>query len=63
MALCYAITATGCPSVSIPSGFSKDGLPIGMQIIGKKYEDLKVLAFAKKYEEIFEHSKIRPNLN
>ena len=29
MALCYAITVTGCPSISIPSGFSKDGLPIG----------------------------------
>ena len=32
MALCYAITVTGCPSISIPSGFSKDGLPIGIQI-------------------------------
>ena len=51
------------PTINVPVGFNKDGLPIGMQIIGKKYEDLKVLAFAKKYEEIFEHSKIRPNLN
>ena len=51
------------PTINVPVGFNKDGLPIGMQIIGKKYEDLKVLAFAKKYEEIFGHSKIRPNLN
>ena len=51
------------PTISVPIGFNKDGLPIGMQIIGKKYEDLKVLAFAKKYEEIFEYSKIKPELN
>ena len=57
------ISSSLSPSINVPVGFNKDGLPIGMQIIGKKYEDLKVLAFAKKYEEIFEHSKIRPNLN
>jgi len=51
------------PTINIPIGFNKDGLPIGMQIIGKKYEDLKALAFAKKYEEIFEHSKTKPKLN
>tara|TARA_Y100000996_G_scaffold342484_1_gene280005 strand:- start:3648 stop:5066 length:1419 start_codon:yes stop_codon:yes gene_type:complete len=51
------------PTINIPIGFNKDGLPIGMQIIGKKYEDLKVLAFAKKYEEIFEQSKTKPKLN
>ena len=37
------------PSISIPIGFNKDGYPIGIQIIGKQSEDLKVLAFAKKY--------------
>ena len=51
------------PTISVPIGFNKDGLPIAMQIIGKKYEDLKVLAFAKKYEEIFEYSKIKPEIN
>jgi len=51
------------PTISVPIGFNEDGLPIAMQIIGKKYEDLKVLAFAKKYEEIFEYSKIKPEIN
>ena len=50
------------PSISIPIGFNKDGYPIGIQIIGKQSEDLKVLAFAKKYEEIYQYSKIKPNL-
>jgi Asp-tRNA(Asn)/Glu-tRNA(Gln) amidotransferase A subunit family amidase len=34
---------------------------MGMQIIGKKGYDLNVVAFAKKYEEIFNHSANRPN--
>ena len=51
------------PTINIPIGFNQEGLPIGMQIIGKKYEDLKVLAFAKKYEEIYKHSKTKPKLN
>ena len=51
----------GLPSISIPVGFSKLGLPMGMQIIGKKGNDLNVVAFAKKYEEIFNHSTNRPN--
>jgi amidase len=50
----------GLPSISIPVGFSKLGLPMGMQIIGKKGNDLNVVAFAKKYEEIFNHSANRP---
>ena len=44
-------------------GFNKDGFPIGIQIIAKEKEDLKVLAFAKKYEEIYQYSKIKPNLS
>ena len=51
------------PSISVPIGFNKDGFPIGIQIIGKQREDLKVLSFAKKYEEIFQYSKIKPNLS
>ena len=51
------------PTINVPIGFNKDGLPLGMQIIGKKYEDLKILTFAKRYEQIFEHSKSKPKLN
>jgi amidase len=47
----------------VPIGFNKDGFPIGIQIIGKQGEDLKLFAFAKKYEEMFEYNKIKPLLN
>jgi len=42
----------GLPAISVPVGFNKNGLPMGMQIIGKKGDDLKVISFAKKYENI-----------
>ena len=40
----------------IPIGFNNEGLPMGMQIIGKRGDDLKMVAFAKRYEEIFTFS-------
>ena len=48
------------PTVSIPIGFNKNGSPMGIQIIGKKGDDLKVFSFAKKYEEVFNYSKTKP---
>ena len=51
------------PTITIPVGFSKDGMPMGMQIIGKNKDDLRVFSFAKKYEDIFNFSKIKPTFN
>jgi amidase len=49
------------PTITVPVGFNKNGMPMGMQIIAKKYDDLRLFAFTKKYEEIFNCSKIKPN--
>ena len=35
---------------------------MGIQIIAKKFDDLKLLAFAKRYEGIINYSKLKPNL-
>ena len=51
------------PSFTIPVGFNKDEMPMGMQIVGKNKDDLKLFSFASKYEDIFNFSKIKPNLN
>ena len=51
------------PTITIPVGFGKDGMPMGMQIIGKNKDDLRVFSFAKKYEDIFNFSKIKPKFN
>ena len=51
------------PTITVPVGFNENGMPMGMQIIGKKFDDLKLIAFTKKYEEIFNFSKIKPKFN
>ena len=53
----------GLPTISIPVGFNNKGLPMGMQIIGKNKDDLKLFAFAKIFEEIYNHSNYKPKLN
>ena len=51
------------PTITIPAGLNKDGMPMGMQIIGKNKDDLKLISFASKYEDIFNFSKIKPKLD
>ena len=43
---------TGNPAASIPCGLDSNGLPVGMQIIGKKFRDEDVFAVAHKFEQI-----------
>lgn len=43
---------TGQPVITIPAGFSKDGLPIGVQIIGKRWGEMKLLAVAEAIEKL-----------
>lgn len=62
MPFTYPFNFTGLPSASIPAGFSKDGLPIGMQITGRKYEDLMVLRISKAFQEISPWQKFKPKI-
>ncbi|KPU44384.1 glutamyl-tRNA(Gln) amidotransferase subunit A [Oxobacter pfennigii] len=45
------INIAGIPSISVPCGIDKKGLPIGMQIMGKRFDDAKVLNMAYFYEQ------------
>jgi len=62
MATCYAITVTGLPAISVPGGFTRDGLPIGLQIVGRHHRDLDVLKIAYAFEQETEFAKRRPPL-
>ena len=42
---------TGNPAASVPAGFTSDGLPVGMQVIGRRYDDTGVLAMSRALEE------------
>ena len=60
MALCYAITITGLPAISVPCGFTPQGLPIGVQIVGRHQADLAVLQMAHAFEAATGFGKRRP---
>jgi len=48
--LTYAISLTGLPAISVPCGFTKDGLPVGLQIVGRRRQETLVLAAAAAFE-------------
>ena len=60
MATCYAITVTGLPAISVPCGFTNDGLPIGLQIVGQHQRDFDVLQLAYAFEQATQFGKRRP---
>jgi aspartyl-tRNA(Asn)/glutamyl-tRNA(Gln) amidotransferase subunit A len=53
---------TGGPSLAVPVGFSSNGLPLGMQIIGRPFEDARVLAVGRAYQQATEWHTRRPVL-
>jgi amidase len=55
MKSCYYISVTGHPAISVPAGFTDDGLPIGIQIVGRHQDDWGVLQLA----HAFEHARER----
>jgi amidase len=53
----YFVTLTGHPSISLPCGFSEEGLPVGVQIVGRWREDWSVLQFAAALEGALEEER------
>ena len=62
MAVCYAITVTGCPAVAVPAGFTPDGLPLGIQIVAPPKCDFEALQLAHTYERATGFAARRPPL-
>ena len=52
ISITFAITVTACPALSLPCGFSGDGLPIGLQIVGPPRGEAQVLAAAALLEDM-----------
>jgi amidase len=62
MRACSDITMTGLPAISVPAGFTSDGLPIGLQIIGRHQDEFGVLQLAHAFEQATGFTKRRPCL-
>jgi aspartyl-tRNA(Asn)/glutamyl-tRNA(Gln) amidotransferase subunit A len=59
----YPFNLTQLPAASIPCGWSSENLPIGMQIIGKRFDESTVLQVSKAFEEIAPWQDKRPKFN
>ena len=59
----YFVSATGLPALSLPFGFTEDGLPVGIQIVGRNHDDFGVLQLALALERTLGVSGKRPPLD
>ncbi|MCJ0931898.1 Asp-tRNA(Asn)/Glu-tRNA(Gln) amidotransferase subunit GatA [Virgibacillus halodenitrificans] len=60
--LTIPVNLAGVPGISLPCGFSEEGLPFGLQIIGKHFDESTVYRAAHAYEQATDHHKKRPQL-
>jgi amidase len=60
MRACSDITVTGLPAISVPCGFTDDGLPVGIQIVGRPQDDWGVLQLAHAFEQATQVWRRRP---
>jgi len=62
MSICCIISLFGLPAISVPCGFTSDGLPLGIQIVGKPRADLAVLKLAHAFEAVTKYSLHKPEI-
>jgi amidase len=62
MRSCTILSPTGCPALSVPGGFTPDGLPVGLQIIGAPRADRRVLEVGHAFERATRFGERRPPL-
>ena len=62
MRVCSDITVTALPAISVPAGFTDDGLPVGLQIVGRHQDEWGVLQIAHAFEQATGFHRRRPPL-
>ncbi len=53
-------SVAGLPAISVPAGFSREGLPIGLQIVGRPFDEVTVLRVSHAYESVSQWYTRRP---
>jgi amidase len=58
----YLISVTGLPAISVPAGFTPDGLPVGLQLVGRRRADWDLLRIAAAFEAATGYAQTAPTL-
>ena len=58
----YPFNLTGQPAATVPCGFTDEGLPVGLQIVGRRFEDLLVMQVAAAFEKARPWAHLRPSV-
>ncbi len=61
MMSCAFITVTSLPAISVPCGFTREGLPVGLQIVGRPHSEFKLLQLAYAFQEATRFYERRPS--
>jgi amidase len=59
----YLVTATGCPAISVPAGFTEQGWPVGVQIVAAPRQDRRLLELAHAFEQVTRAGDRHPQLS
>jgi len=62
MASAYLISVTGLPAISVPAGFTPEGLPVGLQLVAGRRADWPLLSVAYAFESATGHGRVTPAL-
>lgn len=62
MASAYLISATGLPAMSVPAGFTAAGLPVGLQLVGRRRSEWELLSVGHAFEAATGYSAISPGI-
>ncbi|HET8577483.1 MAG TPA: amidase family protein, partial [Methylomirabilota bacterium] len=63
MPFCYPFNLTGQPAATVPVGFTRAGLPVGLQIVGRRHGERVVLAASAAFEAAAPWADRRPPLH
>jgi amidase len=62
MRSCTLLSPTGCPALSVPAGFTPDGLPVGLQVVAAPRADRALLEVGRAFEQATGHWRRHPQL-
>jgi amidase len=60
MRSCWYVSMMSNPAISVPAGFSRPGLPVGLQIVARHRDEWSLLQLAHAFEQATGHGKRRP---